>query len=45
MTSHLDAGAILESLDEQSVALLFRRSMRISVASDPLGLPVAAPAA
>lgn len=44
VTSHLDAGAILGSLDEDRIARLFRQSMRVSAASDPLGTPVTEPA-
>ena len=40
VTAHLDASAVLGSLRDEQLALLFRRSMLISAASDPLGVPV-----
>jgi hypothetical protein len=40
VTSRLDKKAVLESITEPQMALLFRRSMLISAADNPLGIPV-----
>jgi len=40
VTSHLDASDILRSLTDDQLALLFRKSMLIAAASNPLGIPV-----
>jgi hypothetical protein len=40
VTSRLDPRTIEQSLTEQQLALLFRRSMLISAADNPLGIPV-----
>ncbi|HEX5179194.1 MAG TPA: hypothetical protein VFW04_07700 [Gemmatimonadaceae bacterium] len=40
MTSHLDGSEILRGLTDGQVALLFRKSMLIAAASNPLGIPV-----
>jgi hypothetical protein len=40
VTARLDPDDILEGLTEDDLALHFRRSMRISAADDPLGVPV-----
>jgi hypothetical protein len=40
VTGRLDPEAVLESLTEPQLALLFRRSMLISAADNPLGIPV-----
>jgi hypothetical protein len=40
VTSRLDPHAVAQSLSEQQLALLFRRSMLISAADNPLGIPV-----
>jgi hypothetical protein len=40
VTARLDRGAILERLTDNDIARHFRRSMRISAADDPLGVPV-----
>jgi hypothetical protein len=40
VTSHLDASDILRALTDDTLALLFRKSMLIAAASDPLGVPV-----
>lgn len=36
----LDPARVLEQLDEARLALLFRRSMLVSAADNPLGIPV-----
>jgi hypothetical protein len=40
VTSHLDAAKIEQSFTEAQLALLFRRSMLISAADNPLNIPV-----
>jgi len=40
VTSHLDASDILRGLTDDQVALLYRKSMLIAAASNPLGIPV-----
>lgn len=40
VTARLDADEILEWLTEDDIARHFRRSMRISAADNPLGVPV-----
>jgi len=40
VTSHLDASDILRSFTDEQLALLFRKSMLIAAASNPLGIPV-----
>jgi hypothetical protein len=40
VTARVDTGAALERLGESDLALLFRRSMRIAAADNPLGTPV-----
>jgi hypothetical protein len=40
VTSRLDKKAVLSSITEPQMALLFRRSMLISAADNPLGIPV-----
>ena len=40
VTSHLDASGILRALTDDALAVLFRKSMLIAAASDPLGVPV-----
>ena len=40
VTSHLDAAGILRSFTDDTLALLFRKSMLIAAASNPLGIPV-----
>ena len=40
VTARLDPGAVLDSLDDQQLARLFRRSMLISAADSPLAPPV-----
>lgn len=40
VTSRLDPGKVLESITDAQLALLFRRSMLISAADNPLGIPV-----
>src|SRR5579872_3866413 len=40
VTSHLVASDILRALTDDSLALLFRKSMLIAAASNPLGVPV-----
>jgi hypothetical protein len=40
VTSHLNASDILRSFTDDQLALLFRKSMLIAAASNPLGIPV-----
>ena len=40
VTSRLDAEAVLKALSDQDLARLFRRSMLISAADNPLNIPV-----
>jgi hypothetical protein len=40
VTSRLDPKAVLDAITEPQLALLFRRSMLISAADNPLGIPV-----
>lgn len=40
VTGRLDPAAIERSLTEAQLALLFRRSMLVSAADNPLGIPV-----
>lgn len=40
VTGRLDPDAVARSLTEQQLALLFRRSMLISAADNPLSVPV-----
>ncbi len=40
VTSRLNPKTVLESITEPQMALLFRRSMLISAADNPLGIPV-----
>lgn len=40
VTGRLDPKKVLESISEPELALLFRRSMLISAADNPLGIPV-----
>ena len=40
VTSHLNASDILRSFTDDQLALLFRKSMFIAAASNPLGIPV-----
>ncbi len=44
VTARLDARAVLDAITEEQLARLFRRSMLISAADNPLGIPVAHPA-
>jgi hypothetical protein len=43
VTSRLDPREVLRSLTDEQLALLFRRSMLISAADNPLGIPVTEP--
>jgi hypothetical protein len=40
VTSRLEPRRVLESITDEELALLFRRSMLISAADNPLGIPV-----
>jgi hypothetical protein len=40
VTARLDPDTVLRSITEPQLALLFRRSMLISAADNPLGIPV-----
>lgn len=40
VTARLDSGEISKGLTESDIARLFRRSMRIAAADNPLGTPV-----
>jgi hypothetical protein len=40
VTARLDPDAVLASITDAELALLFRRSMLISAADNPLGIPV-----
>jgi len=40
VTARVDPHDVLERLSESDLALLFRRSMRIAAADNPLGTPV-----
>jgi hypothetical protein len=40
VTGHLDPGDVLDSLTDADLARLFRRSMLISAADNPLNVPV-----
>ncbi|HEU6450470.1 MAG TPA: hypothetical protein VFT57_03555 [Gemmatimonadaceae bacterium] len=40
VTARLDPKTVLDSITEPQMALLFRRSMLISAADNPLGIPV-----
>lgn len=40
VTSRVDPDAVLASLSDRDLARLFRRSMRISAAANPLNVPV-----
>ncbi len=40
VTARLDADKVATQLTDDDLALLFRRSMRIAAADDPLGVPV-----
>lgn len=40
VTSHLNPSDILHALTDSALALLFRKSMLIAAASNPLGIPV-----
>ncbi len=41
VTARLDTQLLVDNLDDATLARLFRRSMLISAADDPLGIPVA----
>lgn len=43
VTSRLDARALERSISNDRLAQLFRRSMLVSAADNPLGIPVTAP--
>lgn len=40
VTAHLDRESVEQALTEEQIALLFRRSMLISAADNPLNIPV-----
>ena len=40
VTARLDADGVAKQLTDDDLALLFRRSMRIAAADNPLGVPV-----
>lgn len=40
VTARLDPASVEQALTEDQIALLFRRSMLISAADNPLGIPV-----
>lgn len=40
VTSHLDGREVLRGLTDDALAVLFRKSMLIAAASNPLGIPV-----
>jgi hypothetical protein len=40
VTGHLDADAVLKGISDEELALLFRRSMLISAADNPLNIPI-----
>lgn len=42
--ARLDAAAVVGALTDAQLALLFRRSMLISAADNPLNIPIATPA-
>ena len=44
VTARLDPKTVLDAITDEELALLFRRSMRISASDDPLGVPVMEPA-
>jgi hypothetical protein len=43
VTARLDEKRVLESITDEQLALLFRRSMLISAADNPLNIPVTQP--